>query len=355
MAESTYTLFDLCAGTGMLGVAVKIALETLGIRADTVGGCEREASATAAFLAGLENTQGGSVPVWDDATTLFGRRCRGLERVDAITAGYPCQPFSHAGKRDGAKDARHLWPAIRRCVARLEPELVFFENVDGHVSLGLWKVLRDIERLGYRVTTGVFSAEEVGAPHLRKRVFILGLADGEHPRWSRSSVHAGRWKEGCGEAELGGGSTMGDTESVVKRERQRFGTASKRWPEPRLEGPSEALGDTNGPRLESGRPADTTGHSGIDRGSRGIFPPGRTDYDRWADLATGGLAPSLYPAIESGVPVVADGNLASSSDLLRLGGNAVCPLQAAWAFINLTACLLEPMGSRTERQTNFFD
>ncbi|MGI9507636.1 MAG: DNA cytosine methyltransferase [Geminicoccaceae bacterium] len=182
------SILDIAAGTGMLSVGVKLALESIGLRADVVGGCERDACAAAAFLEVMEHAQGFRPPVWDDARTFVGRRDRGLESVDFLTAGYPCQPFSTAGNRAGGRDPRHLWPAIRRIVARIKPGIVFFENVDGHISLGLGKVLRDLERLGYSATCGVFSAEEVGAPHLRKRVFVLGLSDTDQQRWAKGQA-----------------------------------------------------------------------------------------------------------------------------------------------------------------------
>lgn len=173
-------MFEVAAGTGMLGHGVAIALETLGIRTDVVGGCEWEAGAAAAFMAGVEIETGRRPAVWDDARTFAPRRWRSRvgSVVDIVASSYPCQPFSSAGRRAGAKDGRHLWPAVRRIVARLQPSIVFFENVDGHVSMGLWKVLRDIERLGYRTTCGVYSSEEVGVCPRRGR---------RRPRWTGAS------------------------------------------------------------------------------------------------------------------------------------------------------------------------
>ena len=93
--------------------------------------------------------------------------------VDILSGGYPCQPFSSAGKRAGADDPRHLWPYIRDGIRRMAPGICFFENVEGHISLGLSSVISDLEELGYQVSWGIFSAAEVGAPHQRKRVFIM--------------------------------------------------------------------------------------------------------------------------------------------------------------------------------------
>lgn len=94
-------------------------------------------------------------------------------RLDLLTAGYPCQPFSHAGKRLGAEDDRHLWPFIAGLVDDLRPRWCVFENVGGHVSMGLDDVLSDLEAIGYTSGATVVPAAAVGAPHRRDRVWIL--------------------------------------------------------------------------------------------------------------------------------------------------------------------------------------
>lgn len=96
-------------------------------------------------------------------------------RIHWFMGGYPCQGFSNAGLRRGANDPRHLWPFIARGIKESRPVGVWFENVEGHISLGLRDVLTDLRKLGYQTEVGLFSAAEVGAPHRRNRVFILGL------------------------------------------------------------------------------------------------------------------------------------------------------------------------------------
>ena len=95
-----------------------------------------------------------------------------VPRVDVLTGGYPCQPFSHAGLRKGENDERHLWPYIREGISALRPGLVLLENVRGHVTLGLREVLGEIAELGYDCRWGVVRASDAGAPHQRARVFI---------------------------------------------------------------------------------------------------------------------------------------------------------------------------------------
>ena len=99
-----------------------------------------------------------------------------VERPDVICGGYPCQPFSTAGKRQGEGDARHLWPWVRECIAELRPRYAVLENVRGHLSLGFGTVLGDLASIGYDTEWQVIPAAAVGAPHRRDRVFIVAYA-----------------------------------------------------------------------------------------------------------------------------------------------------------------------------------
>ena len=118
-----------------------------------------------------------AAPIWTNLKTFPWAEFR--DRVDILTGGYPCQPFSSAGKRLGTNDPRHLWPFITSGIQMVRPKLCFFENVEGHISLGLREVISDLESLGYKTTWGIFSAAECGAPHQRKRVFILAYLRGK--------------------------------------------------------------------------------------------------------------------------------------------------------------------------------
>ena len=180
--SNTLAIFDFAAGTGMFSAAIEIALETIGVRAATVGYCEREGGAAASIVARMEAKAIRPAPVWDDAKTFDASAWRGC--VDIFVAGYPCQGFSAAGRGLAHRDPRYLWPAVRRAIARIKPGIVFLENVEAHVRRGGGKVIRDCERLGYEVTCGLFSSEEVGASHKRERLFILGVAGAE--RWATS-------------------------------------------------------------------------------------------------------------------------------------------------------------------------
>jgi DNA (cytosine-5)-methyltransferase 1 len=100
-----------------------------------------------------------------------------IERPDVICGGYPCQPFSTAGKRGGASDARHLWPEMFNAICNLRPRYALMENVRGHLSLGFGRVLGDLAEVGYDAEWQIIPASAVGAPHKRDRVFIVAYAN----------------------------------------------------------------------------------------------------------------------------------------------------------------------------------
>jgi len=158
---------SFCAGYGGIDLALKSVVPD----GRTVAYVEIEAFAIANLVAKMEAGELDQAPVWTDVKTFPAEKFHGL--VDIISGGYPCQPFSAAGKRRGTRDPRHLWPYIRRAIQSIRPGRVFLENVEGHISLGLSTVLSDLDESGYRTTWGIFSAAECSAPHQRKRVFIM--------------------------------------------------------------------------------------------------------------------------------------------------------------------------------------
>ncbi|WP_188433549.1 DNA cytosine methyltransferase [Kroppenstedtia guangzhouensis] len=93
--------------------------------------------------------------------------------IDIVLGGYPCQPFSSAGKRKGETDDRHLWPEMFRIIQETRPNWVVGENVAGHITLGIDSVLADLEGEGYTCRAFLLPAASVGAPHKRERVFIV--------------------------------------------------------------------------------------------------------------------------------------------------------------------------------------
>ena len=115
------------------------------------------------------------VPCYPDVRSLPDD----IEPVDLVCGGYPCQPFSLAGRRSGTDDPRHLWPVFASTLRLLRPEWALLENVPGHLSLGFGDVLGDLATLGYDTEWTCIPAAAVGAPHLRWRLFVLAYAN-EH-------------------------------------------------------------------------------------------------------------------------------------------------------------------------------
>ena len=116
-----------------------------------------------------------------------------VEPIDILTAGYPCQPFSEAGKRKGENDERHIWPHIKEAVRVLRPRFIVLENVRGHLSLGFDRVLGDLTELGYDARWKVIRASEVGAPHQRARLFIVAYTrdEGWTDEWQTQELGRG--------------------------------------------------------------------------------------------------------------------------------------------------------------------
>lgn len=117
------------------------------------------------------------VPIAEDVKDLAKDARRLVPDCDILSCGYPCQPFSQAGVRRGEEDDRHIWPEIFTIVQAKRPTWCVFENVSGHISLGLDQVLSDLESKDYAVQPFVVPACAVDAPHRRDRVWIVANSD----------------------------------------------------------------------------------------------------------------------------------------------------------------------------------
>jgi len=104
---------------------------------------------------------------------------RTVELVDVICGGYPCQPFSTAGKRRGTDDPRHLWPWVRDAISALRPRYAILENVRGHLSMGGTTVIGELAEIGYDAEWRVVSAAGLGAPHRRDRLIIMAYPNSQ--------------------------------------------------------------------------------------------------------------------------------------------------------------------------------
>lgn len=373
-------LISICTGGGGLDLGVELAIPS----ARSVCMVEREAFSVTQLVSAMQQGLMAPAPVWSDARTFDGRAWRGA--VDGLIGGIPCQPHSLAGKRLEREDPRDLWSTARRIIVQSGAWFVLIENVAGMLSSGgAERVYRDLGRLGFAREVGLFSAAEVGASHERERTFILGVADtriGTSQRWGGARYVDGAGGDAKGQARerersrdaLGySGEAMVDAVSERGRGRHsgrqdaahgdasgqrsigsvvehtsRFGRGKGRA-QPGLRGGRDATAGAECPMVHAiggGRSGRTDGQvEGSERrapaerpiGSAGLFPPGPGHLPSWASILAS--APELEPAFRR----VADG-LASRLDTarvdrLRMLGNGVVPLQAAYAVRTLATRL----------------
>jgi DNA (cytosine-5)-methyltransferase 1 len=240
------------------------------------------------------------VPRWRDIRELtydkFVERT-GLRTVDLISGGFPCQPFSVAGKQKGKRDDRYLWPEMLRVIREIKPTWVLGENVPGILRIAGKTICEDLEREGYAVAVFNFEAAAVGAPHRRDRVFFVGYAEhngSSTAKVSRSIDAAGHNSE-KGQNETGEFTGAGVTRS------------------------NEDVADTARVYVQGQ-------HNRQEQGQL------RGSCRRAAEPDVGGMAPRLpcwldgYWRVEPDIPRVATG-VKNRVDRLKCLGNAVVPQQ----------------------------
>ena len=279
IAEELPTVISFCSGYG----GIERGLDLAGVKHRVIAYVEIEAFAIANLVAKMESGALVPAPIFTDLKTFPAHLFR--DCVDIITGGYPCQPFSAAGKRLGTEDPRHLWPYILDHIRSIRPVRCMFENVEGHISLGLREVIGDLEGAGYDATWGIFSAAEVGAPHQRKRVYILADSHNGQRELKSEEIRTGR------DASVYGSEELADT----------IGTRSQG----RLSGREDT--ERKGQLRHLG-----CGGTALQRGQEQSWPP------------------------EPRVGRVVDG-CADRVDRIRLLGNGVVPQTAAKAWTTLTS------------------
>ena len=290
------TVIAFCAGYG----GIERGLDLAGIEHRVIAYVEIEAFAIANLVSKMEAGLIPPAPIYTDIKTFPSEIFR--DCVDIITAGYPCQPFSAAGNRKGEDDPRHLWPHIRRHLEAIRPAQCFFENVEGHISLGLSTVVSDLEEDGYLTTWGIFSAREVGAPHQRKRVYIMA---------NRNSIRCHWWQlpHRTGERTVEIEAQQGPEQSLVRS---------------KAEGCSRNCGKdvayTCGERLQGGCTS---------RDLKGEEPESNEQFTARCNTAHIGsweTEPRLGRVVDGG---------ANRVDRIRMLGNGVVPQTAAKAYTTL--------------------
>lgn len=181
---------SLFSGIGGLDLAAEMA----GFK--TVGQCE-----WADYPTKVLEKHWPDVPRWRDIRTLTGENFyerTGLKTVDVISGGFPCQPFSVAGKRRGKEDDRYLWPEMLRVIQELRPSWVIGENVAGLVNLALDQVLSDLEGIGYACQALIIPACAVDAAHRRDRCAIVAYSTGQRRRETGRNISGQEERASCG-------------------------------------------------------------------------------------------------------------------------------------------------------------
>ena len=270
-----------------------------------------------------------------------------VEPIDILTAGYPCQPFSHAGLRKGTNDERHLWPYIKEAIGRIRPSLVFLENVRGHFGLGFRDVLTDLTSIGYDVRWTLIRASDVGAPHRRERLFIFAYSNGARRNDSGTKLPNGL-EQSCENVEYT------NTNSQRQPLGEYQGTASWHQRESQFE-PSGMGEATN---------TDSATHNKSRRANRGLstktgqFINGadRPEFRFSVEMAKQNLPPALdqgklnvkFVEYMMGLPAgwVTDIDI-SRANKLKILGNGVVPQQAYRALELLCNINSYPQGLKT--------
>lgn len=329
MRELTH--LSLFSGIGGLDLAAEWA----GIR--TVGQCE-----WAEYPSKVLEKHWPGIPRWKDIRGLtkesFYERT-GRRTVDVVSGGFPCQPFSVAGKQRGKEDDRFLWPEMARVVKELRPAWLVGENVAGIVQMELPNILSELEAIGYRTRAFLIPACAVGARHRRYRVAIVGYSDGDGQ--PPAEVEGGHGENGGGEKEgeeeavelkgtgrPSGGGDVADAGSV--RKGRLPGGKEKEEPVPG--GGSKDVQDTDGTGFAEFHAPGEPGREEFPGRGYHKGGAGGTGGRQGAEPLLGGMADGLpswvdgYWDIEPGIPRVAAG-IPHRAEKIKGLGNAAVPLQ----------------------------
>jgi len=172
----------LCAGVGGL----ERGIESIIPSSRTVCFVEGETYPASVLASKMEAGLLSKAPIWSNVRTFNGKPWRG--KVSFVSGGFPCQPYSQAGKQLADKDPRDLWPDFARIIGEIRPQFIFLENVPNVVKWALPTILKDLSKMGYDAAWCVVAASQVGAPHKRSRWFLFAHSND-------SSKHVMRFHE----------------------------------------------------------------------------------------------------------------------------------------------------------------
>jgi len=242
-------------------------------------------------------------------------------RPDVICGGYPCQPFSTAGKRRGEDDPRHLWPWVRNAISELRPRYAILENVRGHLSMGGLTVIGELANIGYDAEWRVVSAASVGANHRRDRVIIVAYPAELHSHGSNN--HSGNGKQSETLSKLGNSGWKADvaypngSDSSHGRQREDVSSHDRGWQNDRSRSQCNTWQTSDRPSGQTTKVAYASSKRCMDRRPE-IFPTDK----RFPSFAE--PAERSWWTTEPNVGRVANG-IPNRVDRLRGLGNAVVP------------------------------
>lgn len=278
----------------------------------------------------LDTKQPRSIPIYGDIRDLDGTKFRG---ATLLTGGFPCQPFSQAGKRKGKEDDRYLWDEMFRVIREAEPKWVLAENVYGLLTIDngmvFNKVLSDLESIGYEVQPLIIPACAVNAPHRRDRVWIIAYS-----------------RQQCGEQGRSKGMETDQTKRTARTiNNQRCGedVADSQSGQSRKQTEPEGREDISGGDKETFTDSEHNGLEGwqfnkraglLGQQNRNRSNEG-TGWDKnWIEAAT------EFCLLDDGLPAELDGFKLSKSkhreERLKALGNAIVP-QVAYKIIKVIA------------------
>ena len=382
MTADQLTVGSLCTGYGGLDLALKAHFNTR-----VIWTSEIDKHASRVVKARYRAPNLGDLKLID-----WGA----IEAPDIITAGYPCQPFSQAGRRNGTEDERHIWPWIAEGIRHLRPRLAVMENVPGHLTKGFGEVIGTLAEMGYDATWGCVRASDAGACHRRERVFIVATDTDGRGRGPSGVGRVGREVAQRGDraavppaAQDSGAHVAPDADGPGRQghgrpvERPRELAAAAGGVEPLLPTPTAADGERRSLTYCRGNPTLIgalkllpTPVVGDARNSRQSTAPNpRCDYDTLSDVARKQSWGEYQPAITHWENVLGrlaphpttDGRLnpvfvewmmglrlghvtaidLSRTQMLKILGNGVVWQQAALALTHLLPLALTPPRQRT--------
>lgn len=323
MAAHSVKIISVCSGIGGLDLGVHRALEGLGLRPQPVCYVEREGFGAATLVARMESEELGEAPVWSDLLTFPAEEFAG--QVDLLVGGIPCQPHSLAGKQKGLADPRDLWPVYLDVADRLGVEWLLLENVQGFYR-ALPRVLADLAKGGWDAEWSSLRASDVGAPHRRRRVFLLAHRKRNGQQGESTGGAGSRIPHGDDADRRSTGVADAICEGLEGRE--EFGGNGHPEQQAAQRGGAVPHAFGHGVRKEQ------VGEQGGQHQAIPQFPPPRgVDFD-YPD----GLEPSVC-RVADGVPTGLDGPF--RTDRLKALGNSVVPQQAEAAFRELLLRFLE--------------